>query len=96
MEAAIEFSQKRLFDTIFGNHKIAKFNPFNEHATRLNEVYTKRYELDNEGFFATQEEGDSWELKKMAEFNKILRAPSHNKIIDWKPALKFKTGLTML
>ncbi len=67
LEAAIEYRSKQLFDTTHGmsheeNPEVVKPNPYNEHV--MNEVYLKRYQLENEGFFTTIAEGDAWEAKK--------------------------------
>ncbi len=65
LEATIEYHRKQLFDTTEGvtsheeNPVVAKLNPYVEHTTRLNDVYLKRYQLDNDRLFANQEEGNA-------------------------------------
>ncbi len=71
------YRRKQRFDITYGmfhqeNPGIARLYSINEHAGRVEEVYTMREQLDKARFFASKAEGDSWEAKKMAEANKIL------------------------
>jgi hypothetical protein len=82
LEAAIEYRRKALFDTTGSgmtheeNPAVPKLNLHAEHVTRLNDVYLKRFQLDEERFITSNEEGNAWEAKKIAEANKIHKAPT--------------------
>jgi hypothetical protein len=61
---------------------VAKSNTHGEHARGLNEIFMKRYRLDEKGFFSSTEEGNEWENTKMAESARRLKAPPLNKTRD--------------
>jgi hypothetical protein len=69
LEVAIEYRRKALFDTTGSgtthekNPAVPKLNPHAEHVTRLNDVYLKCFQLDEERFFTSNEEGNEWEAK---------------------------------
>jgi hypothetical protein len=102
VEAAIEYQRKALFDTTGSgitheeNPAVPKLNPHGEHVRSLNKVYLKRYQLDAENFFSSTEEGNEWEVTKMAEAARLLKAPPLNKTRYWKPPPRFKAVSTLL
>jgi hypothetical protein len=75
---------------------VAKLNPHGEYVRGLTEIGIQRYELDNQGFFSSNEEGDEWQNTKMAESAQRFKAPPLNKTRDWKPHPRFKQILTLL
>ncbi len=75
---------------------MAKLNPHGKHVRGLTKIGIKRYELDNMGFFSSNEEGDERQNTKMAESARGLKAPPLNKTRDWKPPPRFKHVLTLL
>jgi hypothetical protein len=103
LEAALEYRRKALFDSTGNgmtheeNPAVPKLNPHAEHVTHFRyNVYLKRFQQDEERFFTINEEGNEWEAKKMAEANKILKAPPLNKTRGWKPPPRLKAVLTWL
>ncbi len=73
LESAIEYRRTELSDqtgswvTHEENPVFAKLNPHGEHVRGISEIYVKRYQLDEQGFFSSTEEGNEWEATKMAE-----------------------------
>jgi hypothetical protein len=101
LEAAIEFRRKERFDTTYGmshldNTIIPKRNPHEDHEKRLDDIYSTRFQLDQDRFFSGSDERNLWETKKMAEAKKLLKAPPLNKTRDWIPPPNFKAVLTLL
>ncbi len=85
MESAIKYRRTELSDqtgsgvTREENPAVAKLNPHGEHVRGVNEIYIKRYQLDEQGFFSSTEEGNEWENTKMAESARRLRVSALNK-----------------
>jgi hypothetical protein len=102
LEKAIDYRRRVLSNqtgsgvTHEENPVVPKLNPHGEYMRGLTEIGTKRYELDNQGFFSSNEEGDEWQNAKMAESARRRRAPPLNKTREWKPPPRFKQVLTLL
>ncbi len=66
LEKAIDYRRTELSDqtgsgvTHEENPVVAKLNPHGEYVRGLTEIGIKRYELDNQGFFSSNEEGGEW------------------------------------
>ena len=66
LEKAIDYRRTELSDqtgsgvTHEENPVIAKLNSHGEYVRGLTKIGIKRYELDNQGFFSSNEEGGEW------------------------------------
>ncbi len=101
LEEAIEFRRKKRDDTTYGmshadNTVIPKLNPHRDHEKRLDDIYSTRFQLDQDRFFSSSDEGNLWEARKMAEAGELLKAPPLNKTRDCKPLPRFKAAFTLL
>ncbi len=82
LERAIEYRRRELSDqtgsgvTHEENSVVPIENPHAKYVRGLNEISIKRYDLDNQGFFSSNEEGEEWQNMKIIESSKRLRPPA--------------------
>ncbi len=63
LEEAIEFRRKKRDDMTYGmshvdNKAIPKLNPHMDHEKRLEDIYSTRFQLDQDRFFSSSDEGN--------------------------------------